>query len=220
MNEIVKEGIKETIKQSFDKASKFLGKIVNPPLEELGLLAKDTVKYWRFKNQVNILLKAEKFLEDKNIAPKKIPLKTIVPLLENGSLEEDDFMQTKWAALLANTIDSTYQFDIHYSYVEILKQLSPFEAQLLDKIYIEAKSNPENDKTKISFSKEKILELTNISSDRFNILVDNLFRLNLLQPPASHGGVSIGKYPVSLRTYETIQITSLGYDFIKACRRE
>ena len=58
----------------------------------------------------------------------------------------------------------------------------------------------------------------NIPPDKFDIIADNLFRLNLLQPPASHGGVSIGRYPIVLRTYEVIQLTALGCDFVRHCR--
>ena len=58
----------------------------------------------------------------------------------------------------------------------------------------------------------------NISAERFDIIADNLFRLNLLQPPASHEGVLIDKYPIVLRTYELVQLTALGHDIVRHCR--
>lgn len=73
-------------------------------------------------------------------------------------------------------------------------------------------------KTSLFFSKEKICQAMNVSSEKFDILIGNLFRLNLLQPPASHGGVSIGNYPIVLRTYDLIQLTPLGCDFVIHCR--
>ena len=213
-NEIIKENIDHLIYT----ASEFLQKVVNPPLEELGGLLADKIRFWRFKNQMEIILKAQNYLEDKRIQPKKIPLKTLASLLTNCSWEEEEYMKTKWAALLANTIDSRSVFDIHSSYVEILDQLSSFEVKILDKMYDEYENAPDNEKDGLMFEKSKICHSMNIKSNEFDIIIDNLFRLNLLQPPASHGGVSIGKFPIVLRTYEFIQLTPLGYDFVKYCR--
>jgi len=211
-NEIAK------ISQLADKALEFLGKVVNPPLEELGGLLADKVKFWRFKNQVNVILKAKSFLEEKGIQPRKIPLKTLAPLLEHSSWEENPDMQTKWASLLANAAKPEYSCDIHSTYIEILNQLSPLEAKLLDLLFNEYERTPSDKKAALFFSKEKICQVMNIPSEKFDIITDNLFRLNLLQPPASHGGVSIGKYPIVLRTYEVIQLTTLGCDFVRHCR--
>ena len=213
-DEIAKEGIT----QLANKASEFLGKVVNPPLEELGGLLADKVRFWRFKNQVNIILQAESFLEQRGIEPRKIPLKTLAPLLEHSSWEEDPHMQTMWASLLANAANPDYSYDIHSTYVDILNQLSPLEARLLDLLFNEYEKSPSDKKGTLSFSKGKICQTVNISSERFDILIDNLFRLNLLQPPASHGGVSVGEYPIVLRTYEVIQLTPLGCDFVRHCR--
>jgi len=211
-NEIAK------ISQLADKALEFLGKVVNPPLEELGGLLADKVKFWRFKNQINVIFKAKSFLEEKGIQPGKIPLKTLAPLLEHSSWEENPDMQTKWASLLANALNPKYSYDLHSTYVEILNQLSPLEANLLDLLFNDYEKTPSDKKAALSFSKEKICQLMNVSSEKFDIITDNLFRLNLLQPPASHGGVLIGEYPIVLRTHEVIQLTTLGCDFIRHCR--
>lgn len=213
-NEIAKEGVK----QLAEKASHFLGKLVEQPLEELGGLLTDQVKLWRFKNQVNIILKAEKYLKDKNIEPRKIPLKTLVPLLEQSSWEENPDMQNRWASLLASSADPNYNSHIHSSYVEILKQLSPIEAKLLDIMYSEYKKSSEETKNALKFAKEKICPILKMQSEQFDVMVANLYRLNLLQPPASYGGVSIGKYPIVLRTFDVVQLTALACDFITYCK--
>ena len=213
-DEIAEKGII----QLADRASEFLGKLVNPPLKELGGLLADKVRFWRFRNQVDIILQAESFLKQKGIQPGKVPLKTLAPLLEHSSWEEDPDMQTKWASLLANAANPSYSYDIHSSYVDVLNQLSPLEARLLDLLFDEYERTPSDKKDALSFSKEKICQAVNISSAKFDILIGNSFRLNLLQPPASHGGISIGEYPIVLRTYEVIQLTPLGCDFVRHCR--
>jgi len=212
--EIVRRGLAQLV----ERASEFLGKVVEPPLEELGGLLADKVKFWRFKNQVNIIIQAERFLEQKGIQPGKIPLKTLAPLLEHSSWEEDPDMRTKWSSLLANAANPNYSHDIDSNYVEILNQLSPLEAKLLDSLFNEYERTPSDKRHALSFSKEKICQIMNISPENFDILADNLFRLNILQPPASHGGVTIGDYPIVLRTHDLIQLTSLGRDFIRHCR--
>src|ERR1019366_1980885 len=55
------------------------------------------------------------------------------PVLEAASIEDDDEMQTRWAALLAN--EATSVGSVHPSFIEILKQLAPGDARLLDRLY-------------------------------------------------------------------------------------
>lgn len=141
------DGIEEKgIIQLADKAAEFLGKLVNPPLKELGGLMADKVRFWRFKNQVNIILQAKTFLEQKGIQPRKVPLKTLAPLLEHSSWEEDSDMQTKWASLLANAVNPNYSYDIHSTYVDVLNQLSPLEGRFLDLLFDEYERTPSDKK--------------------------------------------------------------------------
>lgn len=211
---------KEAIKQSFEIAKEFVGKLINPALNEGGGIIQDTIKFWRFKNQINIILKAKRFLEEKGIEPQKVLPKTLVSILENGSLEENENMQNKWAALLANAADPDRRYSVKPSFAEILKQLSPLEVFSLDKMFDEVNRNENPNKVEVFFDKEKICKNFQINDNQFDIIADNLFRLNLCQPPASFGGVKIGEYPVQLRTYKLIGFTQLGYEFVKACRFE
>ena len=121
------------IETSFEIAKNFLQKIINPPLEELGLLIADNIKYWRFKNQLKILTKADEYIKKNNIQVKQIPLKVLVPLLEGASLEEDNNLRDKWSALLVNYVDQYKNIDT-LIFPEILKQLSGNEARCLDKM--------------------------------------------------------------------------------------
>lgn len=58
-------------------------------LEELGGLLADQVKFYRFKNQVRILLKAQKFLGEAGVNPRRVPLKTLIPSLEEGKTDPE-----------------------------------------------------------------------------------------------------------------------------------
>ena len=69
-----------TIEKGLDLAKDFLGKLISPTIEEIGLLAADQIKYIRFKNQVKILLKARTYVNEKNINIIEVPIKILVPL--------------------------------------------------------------------------------------------------------------------------------------------
>ncbi|MBK7965759.1 MAG: hypothetical protein IPK10_11060 [Bacteroidetes bacterium] len=105
-----------------------------PSIEETGLLMKDHVTLWRFKNQVKMLNKAKEYCDKHNIHPKKISLKVLSPLLEYSSLEEEDIMQDKWSVLLSNLIDSEQNIENHV-FPYILSQLSIDEYMPLEKVY-------------------------------------------------------------------------------------
>lgn len=195
-----------------EEAIKFVNQITGQPINEISSLMADTVKYWRFKNQLKILQKAKKDLESARLNPKQVPMKFLVPFLEGCSLEDEGSMQDRWCALLSNAINPQNENIILPSYIEILKQLSPREAKMLDVIFdtygndefsIDELFFYENiiDNCKIQdddnyiknkyrhFNKIKELELNN---KEIRIYIDNFIRLGLL------------KYNITENLYETL----------------
>lgn len=137
MNDKKKVDISSTaIEKGIDIAKGFADKLVLPPIEELGLLIKDQMSYWRFSNQVRILNKAKDICEKNNISVKAIPPKLLCPYLDNASLEDDNELQDKWAALLVNMVDSQQNIQNHV-FPYILSQLSKEEFNLLESALIE-----------------------------------------------------------------------------------
>lgn len=140
--------------------------------------------------------------------------------MEYSSWEENTNIQKKWSALLANYANSKLSNDISLCYVEILNQLTSTEVKILDILYDAYYDKDPNLKNPPVFSKDKIFSFIepNVEKEKQTILIDNLFRLNLLQSMASHNSVLLGKFPVALRTYDAIEFTPLGIDFVKNCR--
>lgn len=120
-----------TVEKGLDIAKEFVGKLVSPPVEELGLLIKDQISFWRFNNQVKILNKAKALCEKNQINVKAIPPKLLCPYLENASLEDDEELQNKWANLLVNMVDSRQNIENHV-FPYILSQLSKDEFDVVE----------------------------------------------------------------------------------------
>ena len=157
------------LEKGIDLAKNFLDKLITPAVEETGLLLKDKVTFWKFKNQVKILNKAKDYCEKNNISTKTIPLKLLCPLLDYSGIEEDEVLQDKWAILLSNLIDSEQNIQNHV-FPYILSQISVKEFSELEKVYIKKNKEKSNltkeleelkkngNKTKIKL-KQKITEL-------------------------------------------------------------
>jgi predicted transcriptional regulator len=80
-----------------------------------------------------MFLKTTRMLRDAGIDPRAVPPRLFLPIVENASVQDDDDLHTRWAALLANA--ATTPNLVHPSYIEVLRQLSPKDAELLDKLY-------------------------------------------------------------------------------------
>lgn len=210
-------GIQTNVNVEVGAIEKFVAAIIPNFVKEAGGILSDQVREWRYKNQIRILGKAKKYCEQHSITPGKIDLKFLVPLIENAALEEDENMQNKWAALLANAAANNE--NVRPSFIDILKQLNHQEALILDALYNHASQETNYEERQImQFSKEKVQQNFKIADKTIDVILDNLFRLNLCRPPGSHHGAKLGKYPFALQTNEIFELTPLGYTFVNACK--
>ncbi|MFV9552578.1 Abi-alpha family protein [Algibacter sp. PT7-4] len=204
MNEI---NIKSsTIEKSLELAKEFLGKLVGPSVEEMGLLFGDNIKLWRLKNQTRNFEKVKKIANKRGIELKKINLKVLIPYLEGISLEENEFLQDKWANLMTNYLDSNKNLTITV-YPSILTQLSTNEVKILDFL---------NKKNRLNIG--LINDHRKTKDVEYNFAeIANLERLGLIKEV-----VHISKFGDGERDYEEqnsdeFYLTSFGSDFVKAC---
>ena len=181
----MKEELK-VLEHSLDLIKSFLEKLAGPAAEELGLILQDKVKLYRFKNQIKIFQRAKKILDEANLKPKPIPLRTLVPLLDGASLEDNEYLANKWSALIANAAIWNLSKDNHPSYSKILMELSPIDALLLDKIY-EEKSDIIWKPFKEKFARDNSLTLEEVA-----FCFENLFRLGLIYN--TNKGLSKGEF--------------------------
>ncbi|GAB4036701.1 Abi-alpha family protein [Spirosoma jeollabukense] len=127
-------------KQILDKTEELMKTLFGPATKELGELFADKMRYRRLKNQISIFNKTVYLLEQNNLKPKELKLKTLVPLLEQCSLEENEELQEKWANLLTN-IATSPENGLEPRLVKTLSNLTPLEAQILDFSFDEMHKN-------------------------------------------------------------------------------
>ena len=207
MNTAIEKGIEEAAKAAKD----YLDKLLTSGLEQTGGIIGDTVAFWRFKNKVNLVLKAKAFLEAKGIEPGRVLPKVVAPLLEAGSLEEESDMKDRWAALLASA--ATDPNKVPPAFPRILSEISSKEALILewmtDRVHQEIGwiSNG-----------EEIRNVHHLATWEYELLMGNLIRLNLCRPTQNPvDGIVIGRI-TEWDSYQEVQFTRPGYAFVGACR--
>ena len=123
-------------------AVKVTGGFLKTVTGEVGALVKDKISARRFRNLIPIVIEAKRQLANAGLSPHEVPLKIIHPLLEAASLEEDESLRERWAALLANSARSDDSGEILASFPAILKELSSREVRFLSALYqqVEAKT--------------------------------------------------------------------------------
>jgi hypothetical protein len=217
----IPEGLANAIDTTTKAAKEFLEKIAGPPAEEFGLFLGDKVRRFRFEKQVKLLTDAQEILKQAGVDPKKVPLKTLCPILEGASIEDDASMSARWAALLATAANPQSTVAVQPSFPEILKQLSPLEAKILDLIF--AMIN------QIGISRaewpsrgavgKSVRDLLRLQEQVFEIAIDNLYRLRLCSPPSTKlDFIDNKEHRFQLSTKDIICITELGFSFVSACK--
>ena len=192
----------------------YMSQFITPPLEQVSDLITDKLKYYTWNNKLNLMQKTQEKIKELGMSPQNnIPQKLLIPLLEAASLEEDDRLQELWVNLLVN---SSTGFSLERSYISVLEQLSPLEAQILIKIYssisLECNYPPQIDISqypKIKIFKEMTDEESMVYFDNMNnknssindkeeskeyeitdlnLAFSNLIRLNCLLMISTFGG--------------------------------
>jgi hypothetical protein len=168
-----------------------------------------------------VLTKAQEMLREAGVQPRPVPMKTVVPLLQYASLEEDEYLRRKWAAMLANAAVPSGK--VRASFAEVLRQLTQEGVLFLDALFTLTEErmagvlNPPEDQrgnpAKNLGMQHELLELfrktvrTANADDvgsQFSTVLDNLRRSNIIDGPV------LGRTQLSF--------TAFGLEFIRSCR--
>jgi Abortive infection alpha len=101
------------------------------PVAEASDFLSDKIRYFRFRSAVRTIERAREIIRQRGIRPKEIPLKFLIPFLEECSYEEEDSpLVEQWARLLA---DASKEFSsLHMAIKDVLKNISGAEAKIIE----------------------------------------------------------------------------------------
>jgi len=231
MNEAeeIAKAIQETAKlgekglETAEKAGSFIAKVFKEPIAEISGLVTDKLRFVRWKRMIQMSDEVNQILEEKGVTETKaVPPKLALPIFEDSTLEEDPNIQILWNHLLANAMDPQFNDEIRYGFIEMIKNITGTEAQLLNNFYQilqkENKLSPLEDLYKYSLKKEQLIKILSISSDQYALAANNLMRMQLIGPAILTGGASMGSEPLTIyKGIDAITLTPLGVKFIEAC---
>jgi len=192
----------------------FLSKYLGGSVEQAMGIVEDKLKYLRWERQIRLVDRANSFLSKRGLPQpsRKVPLQVAIPLIQGGSLEEDDWLQDRWAALLANAADAASQIEVRRAFISILEDLTPLDALLLEKIY--SLSQVPNVEAEIwtthlpdHVTEEKPNQENLRPPSYVEVSLGNLARLGLITTATVWGGFAI---------FNCVYRTVLGHEFLKA----
>jgi hypothetical protein len=99
--------------------------------KELSQWLGDIVRYRRIPHQARLLTRAAEKIRASGVPASAIDDRLLRAVLEDGGFEDDPRMQERWASFLAN---AAVIGAVPPAFPEILRQLEPVEAALLDEL--------------------------------------------------------------------------------------
>jgi hypothetical protein len=197
-------------KQVLEPVGDVMKRIAGPLADEIGESLALIARPYRIALSVKMFQKTQRMLKEAGMPAQPVPPRLFLPMLEAASIENDEDLHTKWSALLANAASSD---KVHPSYIEILKQLTPADARLLDKFY--DTTNPK------SRWLDNVLDA--LDENQHGIPFQNLMRLGLIQITYEVDGMKVhiphGEDAfVSGDMDEHHWLTGFAVSFIEACR--
>jgi Abortive infection alpha len=179
----------ESLSRVAENVSDLLHSLLGPAAQQYGLLLGEKVLVrrleYRIGNLAKILGKVKQMHAEVGIEPRVIPPRVSIPAVDAASVEDDETVQERWAALLANAADPQFQANILPSFVEVLKQLTPEEARLLQHIY-------------------KVAEIEGVGEDA--ILIGNIAALSKCLTEAEDGTQPTGENRLALMSDDLIRL--------------
>ena len=130
---VMSDDLNEAAKQALELLGDTLRKITGPLADEFGETLGIWARHYRYKLGIKMFQKTQRMLEEAGITPQAVSPRLFLPILDNASIEDDEDLHSRWAALLANA--AACPNTVHPSFIELLRQLTPDDAHLLDKLY-------------------------------------------------------------------------------------
>lgn len=205
----------------------FLGRILSPAGDALGSAFAHPIVEWqkrRVERGTKLLEDAAAALQKANQEPQAVPARVLMPILERGSLEEDEELRERWVALLANAASNPES--VLPAFASILGELSPTEARILRRIdAIQAeqrylRESPEPDEAGAFRRVMELDEAATLGQVQQHVGIESDFQLNLLLANLQRLAlIAITTRPQQERELHGVRLTRLGRALVQACSR-
>ena len=198
-----------------------LKRVAGPAADEVGDWWRDTIHAYRTRNVAAVITRASEILTATGTAARKVPLRPLLPLLDGAANEDQAELQDRWAALLARAAAGE---TVGPFYVYILRQVTPFDAQLLTEVARFESSRPQRDPVPgevapslpwgISPS-DLLAAIGATDSERLEVSLTILRSLGLLDSEPPVRADEEGYFSIS--DASEVRISRLGRRFLAAC---
>jgi len=84
---------------------------------------------------MRLLEKTGEYIRLAGFTPQAVAAKLLLPIMDNAAVEDDEYLHSAWAALLANAAHLNGTSPVMAYFPELLKQLSPIEANGLNRLF-------------------------------------------------------------------------------------
>jgi hypothetical protein len=225
--EIAKEMSEELVKQTLAPVQEIVREVSGPAATEVGLMLGDTLRVWRLKRAVRYLQDVRRVASEAGLRLNLVAPRLLFPILDSATLEDDEDLHQRWVALLANAARTDFDGEVLPSFPDILKQLTPAEAQFLDRAYDETTIYAERRRAEIRANNPHLNvgdELANalgisgrILGSLPSVMIENMERLMLVTRtniPLSLDDKIVNTMPPANHLY----VSELGKAFVRACR--
>lgn len=198
----------------------FVAKYVDGPLTQGVGIIEDHLMYMRWERQQRLMERTEYYLKQKGLESptRPIPLGHVIRFIQGGSLEDDNYLQDRWASLMANAADVEFEIEIRKAFASILDDLTSFDGLILSDIYSVKSDDP--DKSEFDFEiwtaglpdeiyTERPPESVGITpKQKVGVSLANLERLELINSYMASGGKT---------KHACVARTLFGREFVLAC---
>lgn len=194
------------------EAGGFLAKLFGGTLEQAIGIMEDRLRYARWERRCRLLLRARTFAREygQPEPTRQIPTKILLPLLENGALEQEDELQDVWARMLVNAADADSAAEVRRAYISILADCTSLDIRNLATLY---KGGRRPVRTAFLPGDGRPLYEGTSEEQPLSAEVErslwNLRRLGLIAPVMTYADGS--------ESMMTVNITALGVGFVEAC---
>jgi hypothetical protein len=217
---------KAAVKEIFAPVQDLFQKLLGPAANEVGLSLADSARVWRLRRAIRLLEQVKAMVTAAGIEVQPVAPRLVFPIIEAASLEDDDDLHHRWAALLTNAANGNGEADVIPAFPRVLSEITPSEANFLDGAYDQVIADEEAQRAKI---RHEHPGLTNepwvISAVRREslgpvneVMLGNPERLGLINWVSKSTIPRQKEFIYTVNPPDQIYISSFGRAFVRACR--